>query len=481
MKLRILSWNVRGGNDGAKRKVLKAFIKMQRANVVCLQETKLKEVSNRMIRSLGVGRFLEWVAIKAEGAFEGILIFWDTWVIQLLEKEEGQYTLSCRFKSLEENFNWVFTGVYGPTVHGRREDLWEELGAIRGLWGDPWCLRGDFNAIRAPRERNRGGSFTHSMRGFSQVTDELELKDIPMQGGLFTWKGGPNNGSMARLDRFLITKEWDCRFGKVTQKILPRPIFDHSPMLLEGGKWLNCPSPSRFENMWLKVEGFKELIRDWWQSFEFRGTQSYVLMEKIKALKVKLKAWNKGVFGNVDEQKKFALKNVALWDDIESRRPLSESERQERMGAMKDFKKWAIMEEISWRQKSREIWLKEGDRNTGFFHKMAKSHRKRNNIDRIRIGDQWLTGIEEVKLGIVKAFKELLGDPGDLRASPEGLNFSRLNDMEALSLEVPFTEDEVDVALADLNGDKAPEPNGFMAAFWQFGWNVVKSDIMGAV
>ena len=54
-----------------KRKVLKAFIKMQRADVVCLQETKWKEVSNRMIRSLGVGRFLEWAAIKAEGASGG--------------------------------------------------------------------------------------------------------------------------------------------------------------------------------------------------------------------------------------------------------------------------------------------------------------------------------------------------------------------------------------------------------------------------
>ena len=75
MKLRILSWNVRGANDGAKRKVLKAFIKMQRVDVVCLQETKLKEVSNMIIRSLRVGRFLEWVAIKAEGASGGILIF----------------------------------------------------------------------------------------------------------------------------------------------------------------------------------------------------------------------------------------------------------------------------------------------------------------------------------------------------------------------------------------------------------------------
>ena len=48
----------------------------------------------------------------------------------------------------------------------------------------------------------------------------------------------------------------------------------------------------------------------------------------------------------------------------------------------------------------------------------------------------------------------------------------RLNDMEALSLEVPFTEEEVHGALADLNGDKAPGLDGFTVAFWQFGWDV---------
>ena len=64
---------------------------------------------------------------------------------------------------------------------------------------------------------------------------------------------------------------------------------------------------------------------------------------------------------------------------------------------------------------------------TRFFHKMANSHRTRNNIDRICIGGDWLNGAEEVRTCIVNAFKVLLSDRGDWRDSPEGLNFSRLD------------------------------------------------------
>ena len=89
-----------------------------------------------------------------------------------------------------------------------------------------------------------------------------------------------------------------------------------------------------------------------------------------------------------------------------------------------------------------------------------------------------MNGDDEVRTGIVNAFKELLSDPGVWRASPEGLNFSRLGELEVARLELPFTGEEVHSALFDLNGDKAPRLDNFTTAFWQFSWDIVKSDIM---
>ena len=59
MKLHMLTWNVRGANNCDKRKVIKALIKKNRVDLVCLQETKIQDLSTGIVRSLGVGRFLE--------------------------------------------------------------------------------------------------------------------------------------------------------------------------------------------------------------------------------------------------------------------------------------------------------------------------------------------------------------------------------------------------------------------------------------
>ena len=60
----------------------------------------------------------------------------------------------------------------------------------------------------------------------------------------------------------------------------------------------------------------------------------------------------------------------------------------------------------------------------------------------------------------------------------EGLDFTKLDEREARSFELPFIEDEVWAALDELNEEKALSPDGFIVAFWQFSWNIVKKDVM---
>ena len=45
-------------------------------------------------------------------------------------------------------------------------------------------------------------------------------------------------------------------------------------------------------------------------------------------------------------------------------------------------------------------------------------------------------------------------------------------------LVAPFSEEEVKMAIFDIEHNKAPGPDGFPAKFYQFFWDVVKQDLM---
>ena len=167
---------------------------------MCLQETKIQEMSSADARSFGVGRLAGWKVVEAEGTAGGILVFWDTRKFELVEAEIGQFSVTCLFKNVEDDFLWAFKGVYGPMKRCKRELFWEELGSLKGLWEGPWCIGGDFNMVLSPKERNSMGRLSHSMRCFIEVLNELGLRDLPLQGGPFTWRGGLNNQCMSRLD-----------------------------------------------------------------------------------------------------------------------------------------------------------------------------------------------------------------------------------------------------------------------------------------
>ena len=155
-----------------------------------------------------------------------------------------------------------------------------------------------------------------------------------------------NNQVQSRLDRFLVTDSWDNMFNGAVQGILPRPVSDHFPILLEGGGMKRGPSPFRFENMWLEEEGFKDQMKMWWGSLNFTGSSSYILDAKLRALKNILKIWNKEEFGLVEAKKGEALKQVEYWDEKEKYDVLNMEDCEARNGAREAYKSWVIKEEI---------------------------------------------------------------------------------------------------------------------------------------
>ena len=170
----------------------------------------------RMARSLRARRFSDWGTVDTSGSIGGILLFWDKRKLEVIETVSGVFSVSCSFRNVEDGFQWIFTGVYGLVLANLKEDLWEELGLVRGLWSEPWCIGGDFNASISPSENNKGGRITRAMRRFAVVLDDLGVKDLPLQGGPFTWSDGNNGRVMSRIDGFLVSGEWESYFSRLT-------------------------------------------------------------------------------------------------------------------------------------------------------------------------------------------------------------------------------------------------------------------------
>ena len=99
------------------------------------------------------------------------------------------------------------------------------------------------------------------MFAFFYFIEANYLVDLPLEGALFTWFRDSGTDCMSRIDRTLASVDWVDNFGNVSQRLLPHVVSDHYPLLVVASSVNKGRSAFKFENMWLKEEGFVEKVR----------------------------------------------------------------------------------------------------------------------------------------------------------------------------------------------------------------------------
>ncbi|KAI5334024.1 hypothetical protein L3X38_024157 [Prunus dulcis] len=135
----------------------------------------------------------------------------------------------------------------------------------------------------------------------------------------------------------------------------------------------------RFESMWTQHEDCESIIANAWNT-SFTGMLMYQVCEKIKTTRIQLMQWQRSMFGTT----KTEIQRVRSQLDVVWRQPNSENTTATYHLLMSQLDSLLSREQAFWKQRSKVSWLKEGDRNTRFFHQRARNRKQRNYVKGLR-------------------------------------------------------------------------------------------------
>ncbi|GJS23318.1 RNA-directed DNA polymerase, eukaryota, reverse transcriptase zinc-binding domain protein [Tanacetum coccineum] len=229
-------------------------------------------------------------------------------------------------------------------------------------------------------------------------------------------------------------------------------------------------------------EEFKVLMKEKWK-IKVTGYAMYRLVKKLKSLKPYLNklSWkNRNLFEKVKELKA-KLNNVQGRIDKD---PTNKALRDESIDVLSEYKEAVMDEEKLLRHKTKIAWLKEGDKNSAYFHKVLKGRLNRSRIMSICAEDGKRYDNFDVAYQFVKYFQGFLGISHDVTKLEdiEGTIFdNKVSIEEANQMTKDVIDEEIKKALFDIDDNKAPGLDGFTSKFYKKAWDIVKDDFYNAI
>jgi hypothetical protein len=282
--------------------------------------------------------------------------------------------------------SFLLTTVYGPTDDNDKARFMEELTNIKPAASIPWLVLGDYNLIYEARDKNNLTLNRWLMGTFRHTLNTCELLEIALQNRRYTWSNEREELTLVRLDRVFFNKEWELMYSDFTLQALSSSLSDHCPLFLCQQARPLRREVFRFENFWVRVPGFMEVVKDAWQEEAPGFSPLNRLFYKLQRTTTALRRWSSKLFDNARLDLHIANEVVHRLDMVQDNRQLSQDEFQLRKELKARVLRLAAIERSRRRQSSHLIWLKEGDVCTRFFHLNANGRRRKNYIPCLKNG-----------------------------------------------------------------------------------------------
>ncbi|XP_042962710.1 uncharacterized protein LOC122296986 [Carya illinoinensis] len=407
-------------------------------------------------------------------------LFWSQ-DLHLVVENTGDQFLTVRITNLND---FRITFVYAKCSYLERRRLWGSLmGAnIHHL---PWMVMGDFNIIRNDSKR-RGGRprLALAMEEFNSWVGSCGLLDMPSCGNSLSWCNGHSGRSRhwARLDRCLFNTAALDAFPGANMEYLARTSSDHAPMAVSlENQLIRYGFPSfKFQQMWVSHAQFFDCVSHSWNGDDVGGSPLYMLVTKLKRLKIALRTWNNHTFG------KTVSHIAALEDRIKGleaslQTEYAEDVEDDLVASQLELSVWLNREEQRLAQQAKQRWIQKGEANSAFF--CAVSRRNHKEVKAMQLEDgSILSSPEQIHDGAITYFSNFLkaGNSCDEPNLGDLVQPTISQDDNDLLSCVPLSQEVYD-ALCSIPEDSSPGPDGFGSGFYRSCWHIVGTDVVAAV
>ncbi|XP_071705361.1 uncharacterized protein [Rutidosis leptorrhynchoides] len=415
-----------------------------------------------------------------------IILGWNPLLVHVMVLAITNQVIHCQIRVNSDGSQFFTSFVYASNSYIQRRFLWNDIEMHHGfVGGNPWVILGDFNVALNLDESTTGGSnMTVAMRDFKECLDNSQMVDINSMGLQFTWNQKPktNDGILRKIDRVLVNDVFLSKYINAYAIFQLYRISDHSPSVLKIPHSAPAkPQMFRFSNYIADKEGFIDCVSDGWKK-QIEGHTMYRVVKRLRDLKKPIRKimWNKGnLHANVCKLRS-ELDQLQL--DLD-KNPTSEYLREAEAVKLKEFNDAIWDEERFLKQKSKVEWLKAGDCNTKYFHKIIKGKANKSRINAIMDSQGSVIEGPMVSDIFVNHYMEFLGSshPCERISDPNNLFLKKLSPIQALDMICPVTDNEVKAAIFEIGEDKAPGPDGYTSVFFKKAWEIVGPDVCKAV